>query len=330
MSATKSGSISEEPKANGCGVCSNEVDGKEKAMQCDLCNRWVHTACCSMPDDLYKTLVKHEKKRTGVKWFCKVCEIHFGKVKLEIKIVEERQVVVEVKQVALEGDLMEIKREVGALKQELKEFVKVKQQMEEVESVEMKGKYDELKTELSEIKKSYSDTVQSGNVVGDSVRNSTAMPNREIKVEVSELMEREKRKNNLVIFGIEETNDEFATKDKVNEIVRAVGLEENKIKYFGRVGRLVAGAKPRIVRVVCEDNETKRKFLKESNRLKTMDGFANKYVAMDLTKAQQLQDKNLREKLKEIRERDKDARINNGEIVIFENSSRKVLYSCVH
>jgi len=35
-----------------------------------------------------------------------------------------------------------------------------------------------------------------------------------IKVEVSELMEREKRKNNLVIFGIDETNDEAVTRGK--------------------------------------------------------------------------------------------------------------------
>ena len=58
-----------------------------------------------------------------------------------------------------------------------------------------------------------------------------------------------------------------------------------------------------------------------------MEDFANKYVAMDLTKVQQVQDKNLREKLKEFRVSDKDARINNGEIVVFANGDRKVLYS---
>src|SRR2546425_2484360 len=326
--ATKSGSASEEPNTCACGVCNNEVVIKEKAMQCDLCNRWVHNACCSMPDDLYKSLVKHEKRHTGVKWFCKVCQIHFSKVKLEIKIVEERQVVVEAKQVTFEAGLMDVRRELGALKQELKDFVKVKEQKEEKESEKVEGQFDEIKTEIKNIRKSYSDTLVSGNAVtGELVRSNTTAQNRDIKVEVSELLERDKRKNNLVIFGIEETNDEFVTKDKVKEIVRAVGLEENKIKYFGRVGRMVPGAKPRIVRVVCEDSETKRKFLKESNRLKSMEGFANKYVAMDLTKVQQVQDKNLREKLKEFRVRDKDARINNGEIVLFADGDRKVLYS---
>jgi len=93
------------------------------------------------------------------------------------------------------------------------------------------------------------------------------------------------------------------------------------------VGRLVVGAKPRMVRVVCDDAETKRKFLKESNRLKTIEGFENKYVSADLTKEQQIQDKNLRDKLKEFRVSFKEAKINNGEIVVFEDGTRKVLYS---
>ena len=66
--ATKSGSISEDPSST-CGACNGNVESKEKAMQCDLCNRWTHNSCCSMPDDLYKVLVKHEKKNTRVNGF---------------------------------------------------------------------------------------------------------------------------------------------------------------------------------------------------------------------------------------------------------------------
>ena len=121
-------------------------------MQCDLCNRWVHNACCSMPDDLYKTLVKHEKKNTGIKWFCKVCELHFGKVKLEIKAIAERQVEVESKQAVMEVGLTEAKREIVELKKEFKEFVKEKQRNEEKDSEKVEGKIDEIKEEISEIK----------------------------------------------------------------------------------------------------------------------------------------------------------------------------------
>ena len=269
-----------------------------------------------------------KKKNTGTKWFCKVCELHFGKGKMEIKAVSERQIIVEAKQGTFEKSLTEVKREVSDLKREFKEFVKERQEIETSESLKVEDKFEEMKVEICDIKKSYSGIVQGGGVSAAGVSNSIMnAPSRTIKVEVSEVMEREKRKNNLVIFGIEETNDEMATREKVSTIVKALGLDENKIKYFGRVGRLVSGARPRIVRVVCEDAETKRGFLKAANRLKTMEGFANVYISLDLTKVQQGQDKILRENLRDLKGLHKEAKINNGEIVVFEDSSRKVLFS---
>src|SRR2546425_10405233 len=138
---SKSGSVTEDPNSSTCGACNSKVVAGEKAMQCDLCNRWVHNVCCSMPDDLYKVLVKHENKNTGIKWFCEVCELHFGKVKLEIKLVAERQVTVELKQIVLKESLTEVKREVSELKKELKEFVKEKEQNAESTSVKVEDKF---------------------------------------------------------------------------------------------------------------------------------------------------------------------------------------------
>src|SRR5437867_12091264 len=112
--ATKSGSASEEPNTCACGVCNNEV-------------------------------VIKEKRHTGVKWFCKVCQIHFSKVKLEIKIVEERQVVVEAKQVTFEAGLMEVRRELGTLEQELKDFVKVKSKKRKMNPRKLKDSLMKLK-----------------------------------------------------------------------------------------------------------------------------------------------------------------------------------------
>ena len=296
-------------------------------MQCDWCNKSVHSACCEMPDDLYKMLKKYEKKNTGTKWFCKGCEMHFGKMKMEIKIVAERQTMVESKQEAVQVSITEVKREVLNLKNQFADFVKERQQSTESASLIVDDKIGEIKVEISEIKK-WSSIVQGTGAVGIAGPSSQASdPSRVVKVEVNELFERGKRQNNLVIFGIEETSDEFATRDKVNNIIKAVGLDENKVKYFGRVGRNVSGPRGRIVRVTCEDAETKRSFLKAANRLRSMDGFAGIYIGLDLTRMQQLQDKNLREKLKEIREVHKEAKINNGEIVVFEDGNRKILYS---
>ena len=325
-SMPRSGSVTDEADSNICGVCNVVVVENEKAMQCDLCNRWNHNTCSSMPDDLYKALRKHDNKNTGVKWFCKTCEMHFGKLRLEMKAVAERQGIVELKQVTMEAGLVEVRREVVELKKEFKEFVKATQQSAESDSIKVVDKIEEIKGEITGMKKSYSEILSSG-IGAEASLGSLNVPVRNIKVEVSEVMEREKRKNNLVIFGIEETHDEMATREKVNAIINVVGLEESKIKYFGRVGRIVVGAKPRLVRVVCEDADTKRRFLKAANKLKTTENYANIYIAVDLTRVQQAQDKVLRDKLREFKDVHKEAKINNSEIVVFEEGNRKVLFS---
>ena len=104
-------------------------------------------------------------------------------------------------------------------------------------------------------------------------------------------------------------------------------MDSSKVKYFGRVGRQVVGARARVVRVVCDDVETRRNVLKGAAKLKLETGFERVYISPDLTKEQQTIDKNLREKLKEIRVTQKEAKINHNEIIIIENSVRKVLYS---
>ena len=36
-----------------CGICNNEVDDNDQALQCDSCNFWCHINCCGVSDDYY-------------------------------------------------------------------------------------------------------------------------------------------------------------------------------------------------------------------------------------------------------------------------------------
>ena len=185
----------------------------------------------------------------------------------------------------------------------------------------------DLKLQLSDLKLKYSDVTRVKGAEGAVVFNSeNTNASRTIQLEVSEQMEREKRKNNLVIFGIEETNDENITKSKINDIMNVIAVDTSKVKYFGRVGRTVTAGRPRVVRVVCEDAEVRRKILKESNKLRGASGLERTYISPDLTKNQQELDKALREKLKTIRVQYKEAKISNGEIIVVESGNRKVLH----
>src|SRR5437867_4453482 len=93
-------------------------------------------------------------------------------------------------------------------------------------SVKMDDKVDELKIEIEKIKCTYSDILQGNDRIGvggtDLLTNARA---RAIKIEVNKVMEREKRKSNLVIFGIDETNDEMV---KVSAILNVLGMEDSQ------------------------------------------------------------------------------------------------------
>jgi len=80
-----------------------------------------------------------------------------------------------------------------------------------------------------------------------------------------------------------------------------------------------------LVRIVCEDTVARRNLLKGANKLKAAQGYNKIYVAPDLTKSQQITDNKLREQ--QVRAEHRDAKINNGEIVILENGQRRVLFS---
>ena len=71
-----------------------------------------------IPDDMYKVLVKHEKKCTAVKWFCNVCEQQFGKIRMEIKVLAGKQVLLEAAQTDVGKSVVDIKQEVVHLKRE--------------------------------------------------------------------------------------------------------------------------------------------------------------------------------------------------------------------
>ncbi len=305
-----------------CNVCGEEVKNKGKAMCCDICLEWIHLDCIKVTQTIYSTI----KKINGIKWMCEGCDRFFGKIGTDLKEMRENYDKLERKNEGIEKKIDDISSELVAVKLEMQELLKEKNEgfIQKDGVVEEIG---DIKIQLGNLESRYSNAVKSNSGQGTSPQNNlSSRPAIEVQAQFGELWEREKRKNNLVIFGIEETNDQQVTKDKVNDIVRIAGVDTSKVKYFGRVGRLVAGAKARVVRVVCEDGEIRRNLLKGATKLKLELGYERVYISPDLTKEQQAVDKDLRVKLKEIRQQHKEAKINKNEIIIMDSGVRKVLY----
>ena len=55
-----------------CKICINEVNDNDPAVLCDLCEKWVHTACIGIEETQYENL-----KRSPLPWYCPYCITEF-------------------------------------------------------------------------------------------------------------------------------------------------------------------------------------------------------------------------------------------------------------
>ena len=53
-----------------CGICHNLVNSNHKAIQCDICNFWIHAKCNTISITEYQNL-----QVSADTWFCKKCII---------------------------------------------------------------------------------------------------------------------------------------------------------------------------------------------------------------------------------------------------------------
>ncbi len=316
-----------------CAECKEDVKDLDKGVECDICQTWVHIKCGKLSNAFYGELQDVIKAGggQGLKFLCISCDQFYEGIKVDIRQLIEKQRELETKQETLTKGLDSVKREIDEMKDSIKKIEEERNLEKDVKQNDVKvvEEIGDLKTQLTDLKAKclYSDATRvqgaEATVVFTAQQSSTS---KDFEIQVSELFERDKRKNNLVIFGIDETNDETLTKTKINDIIHVLGVDVNKVKYFGRVGRVVTPGKARVVRVVCDDSEVRRSILKGSNRLRGLEGYERTYISPDLTKSQQELDKKLRDNLKNLRIQYKDAKINNGEIIIVEHGTRTVLY----
>ena len=119
---------------------------------------------------------------------------------------------------------------------------------------------------------------------------------------------REEKKNNLVIFNVEEGTDNDDGKNKQEDVTKTKELlkfvnPEVKIdsldqKRIHRIGTM-RGNKPRPIRVIMDSQESKNDILKNSKKLKGSEKFSKIGLSFDKTKKQQEEYRLLKAKLEE-------------------------------
>jgi hypothetical protein len=115
-----------------------------------------------------------------------------------------------------------------------------------------------------------------------------------------EMIERDKRRNKVIIFGVPEEGENGEGTEIVEEVIRGllVGGEE-KYEVMGRIGR--KGSRPRPIRVKIEEYRSKVRLLVEAKKLRDMEGKRNIYIVADLTMKQQEEDWKKREEARKNR-----------------------------
>jgi hypothetical protein len=138
------------------------------------------------------------------------------------------------------------------------------------------------------------------------------------RVQSREEMDMSVKGRNLVIMGIEEQGEEEVRSGimgKIGQILEEVGQGRSQFRYIGRIGKR-QGGRSRPVRIEMEDMDLRRKVLSKAKSLKESVTFNRVFIVPDLSRSQQLVDRKLRDKVRELKKGGvKDARIERGEIV---------------
>ena len=313
--AAKRGSVidvREECQTGKCGVCKKAVMKADKGIMCDLCETWFHCKCQDMADDTYK-LMNQDK----IHFYCGGCDKVVGKILKALTDMNVRQDKMEEKITKIESELFKQVND--------KNVVKKKDMEEEMRKVrlELKEVRDSVKGDSSLVLRDEERIEKLHKEVGEMRMN--------VREEVEEKLEIERRKRNLVIHGVPETDAEQDI-DTFAEII-GEGLHmdfDRHIETLMRIGRLVEG-KPRPLRVVVKTLDGRKEILARAKNLKDNDKFKRMFISPDLTRKQQEADRDLRNNLKRIREEgETEAKIKFGRIVKNMRGGREeVLYQPV-
>lgn len=140
-----------------------------------------------------------------------------------------------------------------------------------------------------------------------------------------EIEERERRKTNLIISGIPEKEDGNVKErrewddEKVDSLFRGLAdLDNDDFTKTFRIGRADA-RKPRMLKVVCRNEETKRDVLSKAKDLRSMPGYEAVYVNPDQTPLQQRQSKALRAEYARRKNLGEDVILRHGKIISRQN-----------
>ena len=199
---------------------------------------------------------------------------------------------------------------------------------EELNQVSMK--LDTLIKRVKDVEESVSSILKTQERQGaeiDSLKEALARATAEKLSVFDEIEDRDRRRTNLIISGLEEKDgsvEERKEWDKSNTvkllthlgiIAENAGVSyEDVVTTSYRVGRHRPDGN-RLLKVVCKDQAAKKDILGKAKELRSNSTYRNVYINPDLTPMQQEESKRLRTELRSRRDKGEDVIIRRGKII---------------
>ena len=281
-------------KKNACGKC-NEECASGNAVVCGFCELWFHSKCVEgMSPEFIKCCDAINKFYGGSSFLCVVCRKVTGMLNHSMKEMDSRM-----EQMETKLQTAELERKVLA---------------EKVKNMESKNRQVDENVQKMEGK----------------VASGMEKAKEEVKDEMrDEMKKREEKKDNIVIYGVKESEETEGPKRKeedesmVKKMATAIDVNvEGKIKGSYRAGK----DHPRPLVVTIEDDETREKILANARRMSGKDEWKKVFVAHDLTWRQREEARKEEKKLKddaEKRTKEENARGRMGKFVVVGQRGRR-------
>lgn len=256
---------------NPCGKCKEECAAGNSVV-CGFCEFWFHTDCVDgMSPEFVKCCDAINKFYGGSSFLCGICRKITGKMNHSMREMEERmtKMQADLATAMLERNLM--KEKITNLENKNRQVDESVQKMEGEVAAGMEKAKEEVKDEMRDERK-----------------------------------EREEKKENIVVYGLKESEDEDGKKRKeadmrlVVEMAAEIEVDfEGEIKASYRAGPKGQGDRPRPLIVTIEDDNTREGILANARRLAGKNEWGRVFVARDLTWRQREEIRKEEKKLKE-------------------------------
>lgn len=109
---------SSEKEIELCGFCELEVKEGDKAVACEICDKWYHIKCENLPEKVYEFMGTKEGKK-NLLWYCNFCSRGSVKLYNRLKALELDQEKIRTRQSVLEEEIEDVKECMEKQKSEL-------------------------------------------------------------------------------------------------------------------------------------------------------------------------------------------------------------------